>query len=331
MRRLLNLLPSRKKVRRVALDKGMHALAGMADWLPRAQQRRATFRLVEDVEYACVDGQRLCLDVMQPHGTGPHPVLVYLHGGAFAIGSKRTHRAIAAAYAAQGYLVFNVDYRLAPRNPFPAALQDACAAWLWVVDHAAGYRGDTRRMALGGESAGANLALAVTLACCTARPEAYAAPLHARGVRPVAALLYCGFLQVSQPERYQREGVSSLSAGIARDAAASYLGAAASNPDTEHALADPLCVVEAMNHAAAVPVLPPMLLVAGLTDPVLADTQRLERALQGLQFPHSAHYYPGETHAFHVMFWRAQAKQCWQDSFAFLQRHLRQAMSSAAA
>lgn len=323
MRRLLNLLPSRKKVRRLALDKGMHALAGMADLLPRAQQRRATFTLVEDVEYACVDGQRLCLDVLQPHGPGPHPVLVYLHGGAFAIGSKRTHRAIAAAYAAQGYLVCNVDYRLAPQHPFPAALQDACAAWLWVIDHAAQYGGDTQRMALAGESAGANLALAVTLACCAPRPEAYAAPLFARGVRPVAALLYCGFLQVSHPERYRREGVSALSAGIASDAAASYLGAAAANPGMAHALADPLCVVEAMTPSPESSALPPLFLVAGLADPVAADTQRLERALQRLQLPHSAHYYPGETHAFHVMFWRAQAKQCWQDSFAFLQRHVR--------
>lgn len=329
MRRLLELVPSRKKVRRLALDRGMHALAGMADLLPRAQQRRATFKLIEDVEYARVDGQALCLDVMQPHGPGPHPVLIYLHGGAFAIGSKRTHRAIAAAYAAQGYLVCNVDYRLAPRHPFPAALQDACAAWLWVADHAAQYGGDPQRMALAGESAGANLALAVTLACCTPRPEPYAAPLFARGLRPVAALLYCGFLQVSHPERYQRAGVSALSAGVARDAAVSYLGAAAAHPGTEHALADPLCVVEAMASTPGYspdpsPVgLPPLLLVAGLADPVAADTQRLETALKALHAPHQALYYPGETHAFHVMFWRAQAKQCWADSFAFMQRHLR--------
>lgn len=327
MRRLLALVPNRKKMRRLALDKGMHALAGMADLLPRAQQRRATFTLVENVEYARVDGLGLCLDVLQPHGPGPHPVLIYLHGGAFAIGSKRTHRAIAAAYAAQGYLVCNVDYRLAPKHPFPAALEDACAAWQWVADHAAQYGGDPQRMALAGESAGANLALAVTLACCTHRPEPYAAPLFTRGLRPVAALLYCGFLQVSHPERYRREGVSALSAGIASDAAASYLGAAAAQPQAEHALADPLCVIEAMAHT---PELPPLLLVAGLADPVAADTQRLERALQRLHAPHQALYYAGETHAFHVMFWRAKAKQCWADSFAFMQRHLRSVPSPVA-
>ncbi len=246
-------------------------------------------------------------------------MLIYFHGGGFAIGSKRTHRALAAAYAAQGYLVFNVDYRLAPEHPFPAALQDACAAWLWAADHAQAYGGDVARMGLCGESAGANLALAVTLACCTPRPEPFAAPLFERGLRPALALLYCGFLQASHPERYRRTDVSTFAAGIARDAALSYLGKFASQPQAAQALADPLCVLEAMTLA---PGLPPLFIAAGLADPVLADSQRLERTLQRLDSPFTAHYYPGETHAFHVMFWREQAMRCWRDSFAFLQQHL---------
>jgi len=276
-------------------------------------------RLLEDVPYARHGRATLRLDVLQPVRAGPHPVLIYLHGGGFAIGSKRTHRAIAAAYAAQGYLVFNVDYRLAPQHPFPAALEDACEAWLWATDHAAEYEGDAQRMGLCGESAGANLALAVTLACCTPRPEAFAAPLFKRGVRPALALLYCGFLQTSEPERYQRAGVSAFAAGIATDAARSYLGKFASHPDAAHALADPLCVIEAMTET---PDLPPLFIAAGLADPVAADSQRLERALQRLHSPCMADYYPGETHAFHVMFWREQAIKCWRDSFAFLQQHL---------
>ncbi len=83
-------------------------------------------------------------------------------------------------------------------------------------------------------------------------------------------------------------------------------------------LADPLCVVEAM---AAAPV-PPMFIAAGLDDPVAADSQRLDAALQRLHSPCAAHYYAGETHAFHVMFWRAQALLCWRDSFEFLQKQL---------
>ena len=319
MRRWLNMIAARQLPRRIALDAGMHALAGLADLLPDMRQRMHNCRLFEDVEYVRHGGEILCLDVLQPVAAGPHPVLIYFHGGGFAIGSKRTHRALAAAYAAQGYLVFNADYRLAPQHPFPAALEDACSAWLWAAEHAPAYGGDVQRMGLCGESAGANLALAVLLACCTPRPEPYAAPLFERGLRPVLALLYCGFLQSSRPERYRRAGVSDFSAGIARDAAQSYLGKFSRHPQAEQALADPLCVIEAMTLA---PDLPPMFVAAGLADPVVADSQRLEHALHRLHAPCTAHYYPGETHAFHVMFWRAQAVRCWRDSFAFLQRYL---------
>ena len=174
-------------------------------------------------------------------------------------------------------------------------------------------------MGLAGESAGANLALAITLACCIRRSEPFAAPLNERGVRPVVALLYYGFLQASMPRRYRRSGVSALAASIATDAARSYLGKSASHTNSEHALADPLCVVEAMEVA---PALPPFFIAAGLDDPVAADSQRFEQALQRLQSLYSAHYYPGETHGFHVLFWREQAIRCWRDTFEFLRQYL---------
>lgn len=319
MRRWLDMIASGQPARRVALDAGIHALAGLVDWLPDMKERMAACELIEDVEYARHGDMALQLDIVKPKGPGPHPVLIYFHGGAFAIGSRRTHRALAVAYASRGYLVCNVDYRLAPKNPFPAALEDACAAWLWASECVGDYGGDVQCMALAGESAGANLALALTLACCTPRPEPYAAHLLERGLRPVAALLYCGFLQTSDPTRYRRPGVSAFAARIAADAAQSYLGSAASQPGPQHALADPLCVVEGMTKAHG---LPPMFLAAGLVDPVVEDSQRLEQALARLQSPCSAHYYPGETHAFHVMFWREQALVCWRDSFEFLRQYL---------
>jgi len=322
MRRWLKMAAAKQPARRVVLDAGLHAAAALAGRLPRMQRMLAQCRPIEAIEYARRDGEALRLDIVRPRAPGPHPVLVYLHGGAFAIGSRHTHRALAVAYAAQGYVVCNVDYRLAPRHPFPAAVEDACAAWAWAVAHVAEHGGDPQRIALAGESAGANLALAVTLACCTPRPEPYAAPLFDRAVRPAAALLYCGFLQVSDPARYRRAGVSRLAARVAADAAQSYLGAAADRPGAGQALADPLCIVEAMA-VAPPPALPPMFIAAGLADPAAADSQRLEQALVRLHSPCSAHYYAGEPHAFHVLFWRAQARRCWSDSFEFLQRHLR--------
>ena len=319
MQRWLDMIAAGQSARRIAVDVGMHLAAGLADVMPRMKQRMAATQLVEDLEYARHGGQVLRLDLLRPPGPGPHPVLVYLHGGAFAVGSKRTHRALAAAYAAQGYLVCNVDYRLAPQHPFPAAVEDACAAWAWAAAHVGRHGGDRQRMALAGESAGANLALSVVLACCTPRPEPYAAPLYALGVQPVAALLYCGFLQASQPARYRRAGVSALAARIAEDAARSYLGPWADQPTPQQALADPLCIVEALPAPSR---LPALFIAAGLGDPVAEDSRRLERELTRLQSPCSAHYYAGEPHAFHVLFWRENAVRCWRDSFDFLHRQL---------
>ena len=319
MRRWIRMIRVQQPARRVALDVGLYALAVSADLLPSVRQRMAASRLVEDIEYAHHGDVCLRLDLLVPQSPPPHPVLVYLHGGAFAIGSKRTHRALAAAYASRGYLVCNVDYRLAPEHPFPAAIEDACAAWRWAVDHAAQHGGVPQRAALAGESAGANLALAVTLACCTPRPEPYAAPLFERSVAPRAVLLYCGFLQASMPTRHRGPGISALAARVAHDASHSYLGKSAERPGPEHALADPLLVVEAM---AAAPRLPPIFIAVGLEDPVAEDSLRLARALQRLRSPCEVHEYPGETHAFHVMFWRTEARRCWRETFTFLDRWL---------
>jgi len=328
VRRWLDMIAARQSPRRVVLDVGMHALAGLADQLPRMRERSARSRLVEDIVYTRHGGGPQRLDLVIPESPGPHPVLIYLHGGAFAIGSKRTHRALATAYAAHGWLVCNVDYRLAPKHPFPAAVEDACAAWRWACATIAQHGGDPQRMVVAGESAGANLALALTLACCTRRPEPYAAPLHVQGVRPLGALLYYGFLQASQPQRYRRPGVSGLAAQVAEDAARSYLGVHAADPGPAQALADPLCIVEAMTTA---PGLPPIFMAAGETDPCTPDTRRLAAALRRLGSPSSVHYYAGQTHGFHVMFWREEALRCWQDSFAFLGRLLAQSKNSFAA
>src|SRR3954452_21032775 len=92
---------------------------------------------------------------------GPPPLLVYLHGGGWILGSRASYDPTCRALAvAAGAAVLSVEYRLAPEDPFPAALDDASAALDWAAGEAEGLHVDASRLAIGGDSAGGNLAAA---------------------------------------------------------------------------------------------------------------------------------------------------------------------------
>ncbi len=102
--------------------------------------------------------------VYTPDGDAPLPILVYFHGGGFTIGSIPGYDATLRALAnASGCVVVSVDYRLAPEHPFPAGFEDCYAATQWIAEHAASLGGDAGALAVGGDSAGGNLAAAVTI------------------------------------------------------------------------------------------------------------------------------------------------------------------------
>ncbi|MFC6885190.1 MULTISPECIES: alpha/beta hydrolase [Actinomadura] len=102
--------------------------------------------------------------VYTPEGAGPHPAFVWFHGGGWTIGSLDENEfACRAVCAASGAAVVSVDYRLAPENPYPAAADDAHAVVRWIGEHGADLGLDPARIAVGGESAGGNLAAVTAL------------------------------------------------------------------------------------------------------------------------------------------------------------------------
>jgi acetyl esterase len=116
---------------------------------------------VETVTDVSADG--IPVRFYTPAGEKPLPVLVFFHGGGWVIGNLDSHDAVCRQLANRaGCVVVSVDYRLAPENPFPAAVDDAYAATAWIARNASAYGGDGSRLAVGGDSAGGNLTAVVT-------------------------------------------------------------------------------------------------------------------------------------------------------------------------
>jgi acetyl esterase len=111
-----------------------------------------------------VTGGEITVRVYKPAGMGPHPVLVFYHGGGWVIGDLYTHDGICRSIVnAAGCAVASVDYRLAPEFKYPVPVEDSYAGLLWVVANATRLGLDSARIAVGGDSAGGNLAAVMAL------------------------------------------------------------------------------------------------------------------------------------------------------------------------
>ncbi|MBX5483418.1 MAG: alpha/beta hydrolase fold domain-containing protein [Myxococcaceae bacterium] len=312
----------RRRVGAALVDNFFLQTARLGRMLPVAHPRLHGVEVLRDQPYSDSGADHHLLDVWRPKASsGPLPVVLYIHGGGFRVLSKDTHWIFGLAFARRGYLVFNINYRLAPAHPYPAAISDAALAYEWVTRNAHRFGGDLSRLVVAGESAGANLATGVALASVFRREEPFAKRVFDTGVVPRAVFAACGILQVSDPERFlRRKRLRPWVHDRLAEVADAYFHRCELRHPRELDFADPLVLLE-----RGIPPerpLPAFFAPCGTRDPLLDDTRRLAAAVERLGGKVRARYYPGELHAFHAFLFRRNARACWRELFDFLNEHL---------
>ncbi|AXQ31312.1 alpha/beta hydrolase [Solimonas sp. K1W22B-7] len=248
----------------VRMQRRLLKAAGIATRVPR--EVKVTPRML-----GAAPGETLQLEGAAAQGAA----ILFLHGGGYCVGSLDSHRPLSATLAkASGLTVFALDYRLAPEHPYPAALNDAVAAYRTLLDE--GHE----RIFLAGDSAGGGLALATALSL---RDAGLPAPPALLLISPWTDLGCSGATMVS----HAAHDPMLSQPGLQRWAAA-YVG----RVPTDHPLCSPLF--------ADLRGLSPILIQSGSDEVLLDDTLRIEKALQQAKVPVTLQVYPGLWHDFHL-------------------------------
>jgi acetyl esterase len=279
---------------------GMKMLGGEPDALGR----------VEDLSIPGPGGDIPLRLYATGHG-GLRPALVYFHGGGFVFGNIETHDAVCRAIAKESdAVVMSVDYRLAPEHKFPAAVDDSLAATVWVAANAERLGIDARSIAVGGDSAGGNLATVVAMRCRDVGGPALAAQVL---IYPVT-------------------DSSSFDTASHRDFGDSYfLTSAAMDWFTGHYLASP----DQKRHPEVSPLLatnlsglPPALVITAEFDPLRDEGEAYAQRLQQAGVPVTVSRYPGMIHGFVSMRGvLSGGRQAIQEAAAFTRSSSRQSAS----
>lgn len=221
--------------------------------------------------------------VYTPEGKGPFPVIVYFHGGGWVVADINTYDATPRAMVlGTGAIVVSVEYRHAPEFKFPAAHDDAWTAYAWVVENAQTIGGDASKVAVAGESAGANLAANVAL---MAKERKATLPVYQALVYPIA-------------------GVDTNTPSYLENAAASPLGKA----DMEWFFDKALASKDQMSdprldlvHRTDLEGLPPATVITAQIDPLRSEGQAYAENLKTAGVKVDAVNFDGVTHEFFGM------------------------------
>jgi len=112
-----------------------------------------------DVEYTRPEGKRVPMDIYRPAKAGLRPAIIVIHGGGWMAGNRKEMSSVSAGLAERGFVVANIEYRLAPGSKWPAMIYDAQSAVRFIRTNAAKYNVDPKRIGALGASAGGHLAL----------------------------------------------------------------------------------------------------------------------------------------------------------------------------
>lgn len=257
------------------------------DSLPPEQARAARRALAPPVTEPCHDTVDLDAGGVParlyrpsaPDERSPTGLLVYLHGGGWVLGDLESHDNVCHSMCRQsGHTVLSVDYRLAPEHPFPAGLDDAVAALAWAHDHAADLAVDPTRIAIGGDSAGANIAAVVA-------HESTVPLVHQLLVYPVADARMRTASYEENADGY------FLTATSMRWFVDLYLHDDATEPD------DPR-VSPLLADDAAIAASPPALVITAGFDPLRDEGVAYADRLADLGVTTSHVHFPGQIHGF---------------------------------
>jgi acetyl esterase len=249
------------------------------------QQDKPCVEPVARVHHEVIQGPggQLVMRVYTPAGSGPFPVLVYFHGGGWVIANLNVYDGSCRALTnAAGAVVVSVAYRQAPEFKFPAAPQDAFAAYQWVVNNAAKINGDPDRIAVGGESAGGNLA---TVTAMQARNNGVRMPIHQLLVYPVTNYAF------DTPSYQENADAKPLNRPLMMWFWGHYLRSAA---DGQNPLASPL---RAQNLRG----LPPATVITAEIDPLRDEGEAYANRLREAGVAVTSTRYMGVAHEFFGM------------------------------
>ena len=245
---------------------------------------------VEPVDIGAMPG--VAAEMIVPHFAEPGCIL-FLHGGGWAFGNLKSHARFARLLAeTTGSRVLAVDYRLAPEHPYPAALDDSRAAWRWLIERAENSSDLDGPLAVAGDSAGANLAVALALDAVST------------GIRgPDLILSFYGAFRAGTDSASYRRFAEGF--GLTRAMMGRFWDwyVPPGEPDRRRdPLVSPLDASDDFLRA-----LPPVFLNAAGLDPLLSDTLAFRDRLAEVGLPHELAVYPGVHHGFMQMTLRLAA------------------------